>query len=312
MVSEKKFIKKIHKDLNKILKNFLFLHHAFDYRKKNYSKHQNNLFILQNVYNYGNCKHLAMITSDYLKRRKIKHEHCLTSGFNILNYSHILIKIVYKNKEIYIDPFWIIFSQNKKYKKSSIDLIRVIGKNLYYVNKALNIGKEINRLKDFLNVQKFSSAMYFSDKKIDIIRINYFNKPRCMKTNHNFYQKKLSSKKIIVDGIIKENLNITNYKNCIHNRKLTFKNLNKKIFTLNDLYAPIIGLNIKFENGNKIKFKLNKEKYFLNKKKEFKLIFNKNKKIELLDNLKINSNTKIKKVEVTFLSYKPLFIKKYF
>ena len=32
---EKKFIKKIEKDLYKKLKNFLFLHHAFDFRKKN-------------------------------------------------------------------------------------------------------------------------------------------------------------------------------------------------------------------------------------------------------------------------------------
>ena len=186
--------------------------------------------------------------------------------------------------------------------------MNLIGKKLYETNKALKLGNETPILKDYLDSKKFSSALYFAEKKIKKIKLNFFEKPRSIKTNHNFYQKKLSSKKIIVDGILKENLNIKKYKDNINNRKLIFKNINKKTFSLNDLYAPIIGINIDFENTQKIKFHLNKQKYFLNKKRKFKLIFENGKKIKLLNNLKINSNTKIKKVEVTFLSYKPLII----
>ena len=98
------------------------------------------------------------------------------------------------------------------------------------------------------------------------------------------------------------------YKDYINNRKLIFKDINKKTFSVKDLYAPIIGLNIEFENTQKIQFHLNKQKYFLKKKRKLKLEFDNGKKIKLLNNLKINSNTKIKKVEVSFLSYKPLII----
>lgn len=305
---KEKFIKKTESEINKILKNFLFLHHAFDFRKKNYSNHQNNIFILQNVYNYGNCKHIAMIVSNYLKRRKLKHQLSLMNGSNELNYSHIIIKVLFKNVEYFIDPISLINRQ----KKNNSALVNSIGKKIYEVNKALKLGNEHPRLRDFLDIKKFSSAMYFADKKINRIKLNYINKPRSIKTNHFFYQKKLSSKKIIVDEIIKENLNIKHYKNYFHNRKLILKNINKKTFTLNDLYAPIIDLSIEFEDAKKVKFQLNKKKYFLNKKREFKLKFIIGKKIKLFDNLKIYSNTKIKKVEVTFLSYKPLLINKHF
>jgi len=304
-----KFIKKIESEIVNILKNFLFLHHAFDFRKKNYFNHQNNIFILRNVYNYGNCKHIAMITSNYLKRKKLKHQFSLMSGGNELNYSHIIIKVLFKNVEYFIDPISLI---NRKKKNNSAFLVNSIGKKIYEVNKALKLGNEVPRLRDFLDIKKFSSAMYFADKKIDRIKINYINKPISIKTNNFFYQKKLSSKKIIVDEIIKENLNIKHYKDYIHNRKLILKNINKKTFTLNDLYAPIIDLSIEFEEAKKVKFQLNKKKYFLNKKREFKLKFTIGKKIKLFNNLKIYSNTKIKKVEVTFLSYKPLLINKHF
>jgi hypothetical protein len=303
-----KFIKKTESEINKILKNFLFLHHAFDFRKKNYSNHQNNIFILRNVYNYGNCKHIAMIVSDYLKRRKLKHQLSLMNGFNEINYSHIIIKVLFKNIEYFIDPISLI----SRKKKNNFALVNSIGKKIYEVNKALKLGSEHPRLRDFLDIKKFSSAMYFADKKIDRIKLNYINKPKSIKTNNFFYQKKLSSKKIIVDEIIKENLNIKHYKNYVHNRKLILKNINKKTFTLNDLYAPIIDLSIEFEEAKKVKFQLNKKKYFLNKKREFKLKFTIGKKIKLFNNLKIYSNTKIKKVEVTFLSYKPLLINKHF
>ena len=300
---EKKFIKKIEKNLYKKLKNFLFLHHAFDFRKKEYSSHQNNLFILRNVYNYGNCKHITMIASNYLKRKKIKHEFSLLCGENQLNYSHIVIRIFFKRLYFFLDPILILYSQNKE--KKNFKLINLIGKKLYETNKALKKGSETPRLRDYLDIKKFSSALYFVEKKIKKIKLRLIDKPRSIKTNHNFYQKKLSSKKIIVDGIIKENLNLKKYKDCINNRKLIFKNINKKTFSLNDLYAPIIGINIDFENTQKIKFHLNKQKYFLNKKRKFKLIFENGKKIKLLNNLKINSNTKIKKVEVTFCLTNP-------
>ena len=208
------------------------------------------------------------------KKKKIKHEFSLLCGENQLNYSHIVIRIFLRDY-IFLDPILILYSQNKK---KNFKLINLIGKKLYETNKALKKGSETPRLRDYLDIKKFSSALYFVEKKIKKIKLRLIDKPRSIKTKKNFYQKKLSSKKIIVDGIIKENLNLKKYKYYFNNRKLIFKNINKKTFSLNDLYAPIIGINIDFENTQKIKFHLNKQKYFLNKKRKFKLIFENGKK----------------------------------
>ena len=127
--------------------------------------------------------------------------------------------------------------------------------------RLLSKGNETPRLRDYLDIKKFSSALYFVEKKIKKIKLRLIDKPRSIKTNHNFYQKNYLRKKLLLMEL-SENLNLKKYKDCINNRKLIFKNINKKTFSLNDLYAPIIGINIDFENTQKIKFHLNKQKYF--------------------------------------------------